>query len=91
MKYTPKWDLTTVPEPEWKSENGRRQRAKGPKQTYVNLQPCIKCGKSLTATQRRVPCPKCEWKNVRRVVRDGKMTDIPNEYVAESTEKRKTK
>lgn len=30
MNYSPDWDLSTIPEDKWKSEHGRRNRAKAP-------------------------------------------------------------
>ena len=57
--YQPHWDLSTIPDPEWNSENGRRNRARGPAATNVNIQPCSQCGRPLNATQRRKPCPAC--------------------------------
>jgi hypothetical protein len=65
VKYSPQWDLSTIPEPEWKSENGRRQRAKAPAATYIKLKPCAKCGESLNVTQRRKPCPNCGYTHPR--------------------------
>ena len=66
VKYSPDWDLSTIPETEWKSENGRRQRAKAPRVTNIKLKPCAKCGESLNASQRRKPCPKCGYTHPRR-------------------------
>lgn len=65
MKYKPSWELETIPEDKWASEHGRRQRAKGPKVTYAKLKPCDGCGRQLTATERRKPCPQCEHKHKR--------------------------
>ncbi len=65
MKYSPDWDLATIPEPEWNSENGRRQRAKAPAATNIKLKPCAKCGEPLNATQRRKPCPNCGYTHPR--------------------------
>lgn len=66
MKYTPHWDLTTIPDSEFRSEHGRRNRAKAPKATNVKLKPCAKCGTPLTATQRRKPCSKCGYVHPRK-------------------------
>lgn len=65
MKYTPHWDLTTIPELEWNREHGRRTRAKGPAVTNVKLKPCKQCGHPLNATQRRKPCPECGFTHPR--------------------------
>lgn len=68
MDYRETWDLTTIPDDLWNRENGRRQRAKGPRVTYVKLEPCPgpKCRAQLTATQRRLPsCPECGRKQRR--------------------------
>jgi rubrerythrin len=64
--YQPHWDLTTIPDPEWSSEHGRRQRAKGPQATYQVLKPCNQCGAPLNATQRRKPCPECGHSHSRK-------------------------
>ncbi len=64
--YQTHWDLSTIPEREWNSENGRRQRAKAPAVTYQNLKPCTSCGQPLNSTQRRKPCPNCEYVHPRR-------------------------
>lgn len=68
MEYRETWDLSTIPDDIWASEHGRRQRLKGPRATYIKLSPCPgpKCGKELTATQRRLPaCPYCGHKQRR--------------------------
>lgn len=67
MDYKPTWDLSTIPAAEWNSENGRRQRAKGPPVTRENIQPCVSCGRNLNATQRRKPCPECSYVHPRSV------------------------
>lgn len=64
-QYTSNWDLSTIPEPAWNSEHGRRQRLKGPRATRVNLQPCPGCGKSLMTIERRAGCPRCGTKEPR--------------------------
>lgn len=61
--YQTEWDLSTIPEPAWKSENGRRQRAKAPARTYVKLKPCKGCKLKLTAAERRGKCPNCGTNN----------------------------
>lgn len=66
MRYNSNWDLSTIPDDEFRSENGRRQRAKAPAATNVNLQKCANgCGTELNATQRRKPCPKCGYTHPR--------------------------
>jgi ribosomal protein S27AE len=65
VKYSPDWDLSTIPESELNSEVGRRRRAKGPSVTNVNLKPCAKCGESLNATQRRKACSSCGYTHPR--------------------------
>lgn len=57
--YRPSWDLTTIPDEPFESEAGRRRRAKGPRVTRQKLEPCIHCGESLNARQRRGKCIKC--------------------------------
>lgn len=57
--YQPHWDLSTIPEPEWNSEHGRRNRAKGPAVTSQKFKPCSGCGNLLNATQARKPCLYC--------------------------------
>jgi hypothetical protein len=81
MDYKPTWNLASIPEPEWKSENGRRSRSKA--KPYQNLKPCSRCKTMLNTAQRRDPCPTkgCGWKNTRRIMIDGHMTDIPNPYL----------
>ena len=63
--YKPTWDLSTIPEDAFNAERGRRHRAKGPRVTNVNYQPCEKCSKLLTATERRKPCPYCGYRHPR--------------------------
>lgn len=63
--YQPHWDLTTIPDAEFKSEHGRRQRLKGPPATHQVLKACKSCGISLNSTQRRRPCPVCGYKHPR--------------------------
>ena len=63
MKYQASWDLSTIPDDQWASEHGRRNRAKAPRATNVNLKPCPSCGTKLTARQRRQPCIKCGVRN----------------------------
>ena len=65
MKYKPHWDLATIPDPEWNSENGRRQRLKAPAATHIKLKPCAKCGTMLNATERRKPCTNCGYVHPR--------------------------
>lgn len=65
MRYNTYWDLSSIPEPEWNREHGRRNRAKGPTATNVKLKPCAECGTQLNATQRRKPCPKCGYVHPR--------------------------
>lgn len=79
--YSPKWDLSTIPEPEWQSEHGRRRRLKGPQVTNANLKPCSRCSQPLTASQRRKACPTCGWRNdYRRREPDGTWRIDPNIY-----------
>jgi hypothetical protein len=63
--YQPHWDLSTTPDPEFRSEHGRRNRAKAPAATNVKLGPGGRCGKLLNATERRKPCPNCLFKHKR--------------------------
>lgn len=63
MEYRETWDLSTIPDSEWNRENGRRNRAKAPAVTNINLKPCAGCGTALSTTQRRQPCPKCGTRN----------------------------
>ena len=56
MKYSDKWDLSTIPEAEFSSEHGRRMRAKGPRVTNIKLVPCPGCGKMRTARERQKRC-----------------------------------
>jgi ribosomal protein S27AE len=66
QSYKPTWDLTTIPDDEFKSEHGRRNRAKAPAATNVNLKQCANgCGTWLNATERRKPCPKCGYVHPR--------------------------
>lgn len=66
MEYRDTWELHTIPDEIWASEHGRRQRAKAPRVTNVNLKPCAKCRAPLTATERRFThCPKCGVKQKR--------------------------
>lgn len=68
MEYRDTWELSSIPDDIWASEHGRRQRAKAPRVTNVNLKPCVnpKCRAQLTATERRFThCPKCGVKQRR--------------------------
>jgi hypothetical protein len=57
--YQPHWDLSTIPDEAFASENGRRNRAKAPRAPNLKLEPCGQCGKQLSARERRRACPKC--------------------------------
>ena len=59
MKYSRIWDLSTIPEAVWNSENGRRVRLKGPRAPNLKLEPCSNCSVPLSARERRGACPKC--------------------------------
>lgn len=68
--YQSHWDLTTIPDEQWASEHGRRQRAKAA--TYQVIKPCNgtqsngkPCNTLLNATQRRKPCPSCGYTHPR--------------------------
>lgn len=56
MKYSPNWDLTTIPDLEFASERARRVAAKRVYQP--KLAACPKCGQMLSARQRRYRCPE---------------------------------
>jgi hypothetical protein len=56
--YTPGWDLSTIPDPAFNSEIGRRRGARGAARPKV-LRPCQSCGLLLGARERRGVCPGC--------------------------------
>lgn len=65
-KYTPQWDLGTIPADKLHSEVGRRRRSvQGPASPNIKLRPCQSCGEPLTATQRRKKCPACGYTHPR--------------------------
>lgn len=66
MKYSPLWDLSTVPSDLLHQEVGRRRRAAGPAATYLKMRPCDNCKAPLNATERRKPCPECGHKHPRQ-------------------------
>jgi hypothetical protein len=66
--YQPHWDLSAIPDAEFRSEHGRRNRAKAPRAPNVKLKPCAKCETPLNASQRRKPCPKCGYVHPRKPV-----------------------
>ena len=57
MRYSPAWDLSTIPDAALHSEFGRRIKPPAPR-ARVEL-PCIQCARPLSARERRKPCPKC--------------------------------
>lgn len=59
MEYRDTWDLSTIPDEVWRSENGRRSRALAPRAPNIKLEPCKHCKAQLTARERRKPCKKC--------------------------------
>lgn len=61
------WDLSTIPDEVWASEQGKRSRAKAPRATNVKLEPCKYCGESLTARERRRACKTC-GRSQRKVI-----------------------
>lgn len=69
MDYRDTWDLTTVPEPEWNREHGRRTRAKGPAVTNQKLKGCKQCGTMLNSTERRKPCTNCGFVHPRKAAK----------------------
>ncbi|HVJ09249.1 MAG TPA: hypothetical protein VM554_12785 [Acidisarcina sp.] len=60
MKYTPEWDLTTIPDALIRAEFAKRIPRK-PR----NLVPCVGCLAPLSARERRKPCPHCGARNPR--------------------------
>ena len=66
VKYSHDWDLSTIPDNELNSEQGRRRRAKGPKSPNIKIQPCANgCGTMLNATERRKRCSGCGYVHPR--------------------------
>lgn len=63
MNYRETWDLSTIPDKEFRSEIGRRTSVlRGiafPRGTNVKLKPCKHCGELLTARERRKVCKHC--------------------------------
>jgi hypothetical protein len=57
MDYRQSWDLSTIPNDVWASENGRRTRPAQPRKPV--LKPCKGCGTELTAQERRKACKIC--------------------------------
>ena len=57
MKYSPDWDLSTIPDMALNSELGRRRVSKRSAPGNIKLEPCSKCGREMTARRRRLPCP----------------------------------
>ena len=68
MRYSPSWDLATIPVDIWNSESGRRRRSCAPAATNVKLKPCAYCGIPLTARQRRMRCIACGERQPKEVV-----------------------
>ena len=59
MSWSEQWNLSTIPDAAWNSENGRRVRLKGPRAPNLKLEPCSNCSAPLSARERRGACPKC--------------------------------
>jgi hypothetical protein len=67
--WKPSWNITSIPDPLFQSEVGRRRREKGgnftPRPPKLKL--CANgCGTELNATQRRSACPGCGYIHPRR-------------------------
>lgn len=60
-KYTPDWELESIPDEPLYSEVGRRRRAlrKASPPKPPKLAPCVHCQAMLTVRQRRSACPQC--------------------------------
>lgn len=58
MDYTPDWNIRSIPDDLLNSEAARRRVAKRLGPGNIKLEPCTKCGKELTARQRRLKCPE---------------------------------
>lgn len=67
MKYTPNWDLTSIPEPEFVAERNRRiaVNRETPARAKV-LRPCSMCGKEFGAREMLKHIPRCP-KNSRNL------------------------
>lgn len=57
IKYSPEWDLSSIPDPVFASERARRVAAKRKKFGQPKIAPCKDCGRLINARQRRFPCP----------------------------------
>ena len=60
MNYSPEWDLSTIPDAVWKSENGRRSSAMrvNPGRNPV-LRECEFCGLPFSGREMRKHIPQC--------------------------------
>ena len=57
MKYSPTWDLRTIPDPEFHSEAARRRSSRGGGRPRV-MKTCDKCGAVMSAREKRAhKCP----------------------------------
>ena len=66
MKYTDKWDLTSIPEPEFVAERNRRiavNRTTPPRAKV--LRACVMCGEEFGAREMLKHTPRCP-QNPRR-------------------------
>lgn len=64
--YTPKWDLTSVPDELFNKEWGRRRASARVYKRKMTV--CDRCGKKMSATELRFRCPEHVSPAVRGVV-----------------------
>jgi hypothetical protein len=66
MKYSPKWDLSTIPDDAWRTEFARRIKPPAPRARI--LKPCASCGVELSARERRKACMACGARQPRKSI-----------------------
>lgn len=64
-KYSPTWDLSTIPRDLLRAEYARNIKPPAPR-ARVEL-PCIQCAHPLSARERRKPCPECGSRQPREL------------------------
>lgn len=64
MDWKPTWDLTTIPDPEFNSERGRRlAEQRSTPAVPKKLRPCPYCAEEFGARDLRVHIPRCPQKS----------------------------
>lgn len=57
IKYSPEWDLSSIPDSVFASERAKRVAAKRKKFGPLKITLCATCGRTINARERRFPCP----------------------------------